>query len=70
MEKNYDNLPVFITATCEFSRYDDPNRTSAGEYVFLNQDGGAIALFTTSRATYAGSNKSLNKQFYAKAFQK
>jgi Peptidase family C25 len=67
---NYENLPVFITATCEFSRYDDPSRTSAGEYVFLNPDGGAIALFTTSRATYAGSNLSLNKKFYSNAFTK
>ncbi|MCF8229725.1 MAG: type IX secretion system sortase PorU [Bacteroidales bacterium] len=67
---NYDNLPIFITATCEFARYDDPTRTSAGEYVFLNQQGGAIAMFTTARATYAGSNLALNKQFYRKAFEK
>ncbi len=30
---NYNNLPVFVTATCEFSRFDDPIRASAGEYV-------------------------------------
>ncbi len=34
--KNYEQLPIFITATCEFSRYDDPSRISAGEQVFLN----------------------------------
>lgn len=67
---NYDNLPVFITATCEFSRFDDPKRTSAGEYVFLNPEGGAIALFTTSRATFAGANLELNKRFYQFAFEK
>ncbi len=67
---NYNNLPIFITATCEFARFDDPTRTSAGELVFLNQQGGAIAMFTTARATYAGSNLALNKQFYRKAFEK
>jgi hypothetical protein len=68
--KNYDKMAVFITATCEFARYDDPGRTSAGEYVFLNPKGGGIALFTTARATYAGSNYSLNEKLYQKMFSK
>ena len=42
--ENENNLPLFVTATCEFSRFDDPARTSAGEYAFLNKNGGAIAL--------------------------
>lgn len=62
--KNYDMLSVFITATCEFTRYDDPTRVSAGELVFLNDQGGAISLFTTSRATFAGSNLALNIAIY------
>ncbi len=61
---NYDMLSVFITATCEFTRYDDPTRVSAGEYVFLNQNGGGIALFTTTRATYASANLALNRSIY------
>ncbi len=61
---NYDKLAVFITATCEFTRYDDPSRTSAGELVFLNPNGGGIGLFTTSRATYASSNLALNLAIY------
>ena len=67
---NWDKLAVFVTATCEFSRYDDPNRISAGEYAFLNPKGGAISLFTTARATFGGSNLSLNKGFYKHAFEK
>lgn len=61
---NYDRMPIFITATCEFSRYDDPTRVSAGELVFLNSKGGAVALFSTARATYASSNLTLNKAIY------
>lgn len=57
---NFDKMPVFITATCEFSRYDDAQRTSAGEMVILNPKGGAIAMFTTARATYASANRILN----------
>ncbi len=62
--RNYDKLALFITATCEFTRYDDPKRVSAGELVFLNDKGGAITLFTTSRPTYSGSNLALNRAIY------
>ncbi|HNW98098.1 MAG TPA: type IX secretion system sortase PorU [Bacteroidales bacterium] len=68
--KNIHNLPLFITATCEFSRFDDPKRTSAGEMVILNSQGGGIALLTTSRVAYANSNDALNRQFYKNAFKK
>lgn len=66
--RNYDRMPVFVTATCEFSRFDDPGRTSAGELVLLNPGGGGIALFTTTRPTYGSPNFSLNSTFYAYAF--
>ena len=50
-ENNY--LPLFMTATCKFSYFDDPERVSAGEYVLLNQNGGAIALLSTTRLVYS-----------------
>jgi hypothetical protein len=61
---NKYNTPFFLTATCEFSRYDDPKRTSAGEYVFINANGGGIGLFSTSRLAYSGSNASIANYFY------
>ncbi len=63
--KNFDHLPLIITATCEFSRFDDPEFTSAGEYVFLNEEGGAIALLTTTRLAYAHANYIVNRRIYA-----
>ena len=68
--KNFDNMPVFITATCEFSYFDDPSFTSAGEEVFLNPQGGAIALLTTTRPTYASDNQYLINGVYNNAFVK
>ncbi|MFT3885049.1 MAG: type IX secretion system sortase PorU [Flavobacteriales bacterium] len=61
---NLDRLPLFMTATCEFSRWDDPGRTSAGENVFLNPNGGGIALMTTTRIAYSGQNQVLSLDFY------
>ena len=65
---NSNNLPLFFTATCEFSRFDDPERTSAGELVLLNPNGGGIGLFTTVRLVFASGNFTLNKDFYEAAF--
>lgn len=66
---NIDNLPLFVTATCEFSRFDDPKRTSAGEFVFLNPDGAGIGLLTTTRLVYSTPNKALAVAFNRIAYQ-
>jgi hypothetical protein len=61
---NANKLFLFITASCEVSRYDNPGYTSAGEYAFFNAGGGAIALFSTVRVVYASPNFLLNKSIY------
>lgn len=61
-------LPVFVTATCEFSRYDDPYRTSAGEFVLLNPNGGCVSMLTTTRLVFSGDNSALNTAFYQNIF--
>lgn len=76
--KNGLKLPLFITATCEFSRFDDvemniisrimTGRTSAGEMVLFNDDGGAIALMSTTRVVYSAPNYFLNRNIYDFAF--
>ena len=68
--KNLDKLPVFITATCSFTGYDEPQRQSAGEELILNPNGGAVALFTTVRSVYANSNQKLTSQVYKLIFNR
>lgn len=58
--ENFCKLPVFVTATCEFSRWEDPARTSAGENIFLSDKGAGVALFSTTRLVYATQNSYLN----------
>ena len=62
-----EKLPLFVTATCDFSRFDTP-RQSGGEKVFLNAHGGGIALYTTTRTVYAGPNYYLNREFVKNVF--
>ncbi|MCA1747763.1 MAG: C25 family cysteine peptidase, partial [Bacteroidales bacterium] len=74
--RNSGKYPLFMTATCEFSRYDDYDAskkqevTTAGEEVLLNPRGGSIALFTTTRLVYSGPNHVLNEKFYERVFEK
>ena len=51
--------PVFITATCTFSNYDDATFVSAGEEALLTPNGGVIALMTTTRPVFATRNYQL-----------
>lgn len=65
---NYNRMGLFFTATCEFSRFDDPSHVSAGELVFLNPEGGALAMITTTRLAYSSLNAALNMSFADTAF--
>ncbi|WP_396156638.1 type IX secretion system sortase PorU [Flavobacterium sp.] len=47
---NKFKYPLFITITCDFSRFDNPYRPTAGEYIYLNPKGGAISMITTVRS--------------------
>ena len=58
---NYNTLPLFITITCEFSRYDNPTRIAAGEHVFSNKNGGSVSMITTSREVYIDSGGNFNE---------
>ena len=58
---NPTHYPIFITATCSFAPFDDPSIEASGEHVFLQKNGGAAALFTTTRSVYAHQNRALTK---------
>ena len=62
-------LPLFITATCDFSRFDDA-AYSGGEYLFLNAKGGAIALFTTTRVVETYGNELMNMGLISHLFDR
>ncbi len=68
--KNKNHLNLFVSATCEFTRFDDPQRLSAGEWISLNSSGGAIALMTTTRPVFFGVNTMTGKTFYKYVFSR
>jgi hypothetical protein len=56
-----DALPLFITVTCEFTRYDNPLRVSGGEKAYLNPQGGAIASVATNRLILVSTGSNFNR---------
>ena len=68
--KNIDNLPVFITSSCDVGRFDhytrvsDAGMDSPAERALHNPKGGAIAMIAAARHAYAEPNFNLNKNIF------
>lgn len=65
---NRYKYPLFITITCEFTRFDDPNRPTGGEYMYWNKSGGAISLLATTRQISQSVGIQMNEYIYAHLF--
>ena len=61
---NLRRMPLFMTATCELFRHDDPDVYSAGEAILFNPRGGGVALLTTTRTVYSAGNAQVNRAFF------
>ena len=68
--KNIDNLPVFITSSCDVGRFDhytrlsDRSQDSPAERALHNANGGAIAMITAARHAYSEPNFQLNSNIF------
>jgi uncharacterized protein (UPF0262 family) len=60
--KNKHKLPLFITVTCDFSRFDNPLRKTAGEFLFWKENYGASSLISTTREIYISVGQALNER--------
>ncbi|WP_271393877.1 type IX secretion system sortase PorU [Aequorivita sinensis] len=59
--KNKNKLPCVITVTCEFTKFDNPLRITAGELTYQNKEGGAISMVTTTRAIFIRTGVTFNE---------
>lgn len=57
-----DNLPLWITASCNVMPFDGVANT-IGEAAVLNEKGGAVAFYGTTRTVYTTYNKFINRAF-------
>lgn len=57
-----ENLPLWITASCDIMPFDGTTAT-LGEEAMLNKKGGSVAFWGTTRTVFANYNKSINTAF-------
>jgi hypothetical protein len=58
---NSNTLPLLITVTCDFSRFDNPRRITAGELTLWNKTGGAASMITTTREVFISTGQRFNE---------
>ncbi len=58
---NVCKLNCFVTVTCEYSKFDNPLRPSAGEFLYWNKEGGAVGLITTTRQIFVSVGVAFNE---------
>lgn len=70
---NYNNLytrfPFITTVTCEFSLWDDPNISSAGEQVIKHRNGGSAGMLTSSRPISVSYGADISKELFNRFFE-
>lgn len=50
--RNFYKLNCFVTVTCEFTKFDNPFRETAGEFTYWNKQAGSIGLISTTRQVF------------------
>jgi hypothetical protein len=67
--RNVCKFNCFVTVTCEYTKFDNPQRPTAGEFIYWNKQGGAASLITTTREIFltvgVGFNIVLEKYLFA-----
>src|SRR5690606_30607655 len=58
--KNTNKYILMVTITCEFTRFDNPLRPTAGEEMYWSREGGAVAMITTTRKIIVSTGKDFN----------
>lgn len=59
--RNICKFNCFVTVTCEYTKFDNPDRPTAGEYTYWNKEGGAIGLITTTRQIFVTTGVTFNR---------
>jgi len=61
--ENENRYNLFVTVTCEFTRFDNPLRLSPGEVNLFRENSGSVAMVTTTRSIGVTPGVSFNNDF-------
>jgi hypothetical protein len=65
---NTNNLPLLVTASCNFAPYDQPTINAIAWDALMKQRQGVIGIVAANRLVFAYSNKQINDQFIQQLF--
>ncbi|MDN6309505.1 MAG: type IX secretion system sortase PorU, partial [Psychroflexus sp.] len=60
---NPSRYNVFVTITCDFTKFDNPLRETGGEMTYWNPTGGAVAMVATTRSITVSAGVDFNNEF-------
>jgi hypothetical protein len=68
--QNADKLALFVAASCDVGKFNDPQVQSLGERMLLAPGGGAIAVISATELAYSQFNETLARAIYAGLFKR
>ena len=67
---NGDRLPLFVAASCDIGKFDDPAIPSLGERLLTRKGGGAVGVISATELARSGENAALNTFVYDELFRR
>ncbi|MGO2293827.1 MAG: type IX secretion system sortase PorU [Psychroflexus halocasei] len=60
---NPSRYNIFVTITCDFTKFDNPLRETGGEMTYWNPTGGAVGMVATTRSITVSAGVAFNNAF-------
>lgn len=67
---NATKLPLFVAASCDVGKFNDPRVQSLGERLLLATTGGTIGVISATELAYSSQNVELNNDLYTEIFRR
>lgn len=67
---NHDMLPLFVAASCDVGKFNDPTVLSLGERLLVSSAGGAVGVVSATELAFSAQNAQLNRTLYSKIFDR
>ena len=67
---NATRLPLFVAASCDVGKFNDPRVLRLGELLLTQPGGGAIGVISSTEEAFSGQNARLNRDLYRFIFSR
>ncbi len=68
--QNGARMPVFVAASCDVGKFNDPTVQSLGEQLVMTPGAGCVAVISATEQAFSSDNSQLNKFLYDQIFSR